>query len=243
MSAFAPPAVVLVRPQHEGNIGSTARAMANMGLGELRLVEPAALLGATARALAVGATELLDRATRHDSLADALAPFRLAVGTTSGRSRQLQQRVVTARELGALLAAEPGRRPALVFGPETSGLTRDEIALLDPLVTIPCAKRQPTLNLSQAVLLLAYELRLAETEAVGPAAELASPAPIAEVERLFAHAEELLGAIGFDRDDTYEAVLRDLRRLAARTRPTEREIQILHGICRRALNALRHGTG
>jgi tRNA/rRNA methyltransferase len=236
------PAVVLVRPRQEGNIGAAARAMANMGLDELLLVEPAAALGPTARAFAVGATGLLERATRHPTLDAALGPFERAVGTTSGRDRDLTQRLVTARELGGRLAAEPGQRTALVFGPETSGLTRDELALLDPLVTIPCSARQPTLNLAQAVLLVAYELQLAPADAAAASPGLAPPAPTAEIERLFTHAGELLSAIGFDRDDTYSAVLRDLRRLSARARPTDREIQILHGICRRALNAQRLGA-
>ena len=237
------PAVVLVRPQHEGNIGAAARAMANMGLERLLLVEPAPPLGRVARAFAVGADHVLDRVERHAALSDALAPFTRAVGTTSGRNRQLDQAVVTARDLPTALAGESLTRTALVFGPEASGLLRDELALLDPLVTIPCATVQPTLNLAQAVLLVAYELAPrtpAATDDHGPPDDHA-PATAGELDRLLDHVDRVLTAVGFDRDDTYAGVIRDLRQMAARGRPTAREVQILHGICRRTLHALRRG--
>ncbi|MDX1644315.1 MAG: TrmJ/YjtD family RNA methyltransferase [Thermoanaerobaculia bacterium] len=241
-SSPASAAVVLVRPQEEGNVGAAARAMANMGLERLLLVEPAPALGRTARAFAVGAGRILAGVERYDRLTDAVAPFQRLVGTTSSRQRALDQRVVTARELPQLLAAdEPHTATAILFGPEASGLTRDELALCDPVVVIPCAPVQPTLNLAQAVLLVAYELSLAS-----PSPAPGSPAPppadqrasVEAIGRLLRHADELLRATGFDRDDTYHGVLRDLRQLAARAAPTEREVQILHGICRRTLGTL-----
>lgn len=237
---LAPPAVILVRPQEEGNIGAAARAMANMGLDRLLLVDPAPRIGPMARAFAVGAGHILDRVERHPTLAAAVAPFERLVGTSSSRQRQLDQRVVTARKLPALLSEEdPEATTALLFGPEASGLTRDELALCDPLVVVPCSPLQPTLNLAQAVLIVAYELfRAAPVEAP---AELSSSEPRASaeaIERLLDHADELLRETGFDRDDTYTGVLRDLRQLAARAGPTEREVQILHGICRRTLGTV-----
>lgn len=237
-AAAIPAAVILVRPQHEGNIGAAARAMANMGLEHLHLVEPAPPLGATARALAVGAGHILEGARRHASLAEALAPFERVVGTTSGRNRQLEQKVISARDLRSVLQADPPAHLALVFGPEASGLTKDEVALLDPLVTIPCAARQPTLNLAQAVLLVAYELQLIAPEPADAASLTTRAATSGEIGQLLEHVEQVLIGIGFDRDDTYQGVLRDLRQMAARTRPSEREVQIFHGICRRTLHAI-----
>lgn len=232
-----PPAVILVRPQEEGNVGACARAMANMGLERLILVEPAPRLGATARAFAVGAGGVLDGLERCADLAEAIAPFRRVVGTSSGRDRHLDQRVVTARRLPALLAEEdPDVATALVFGPEASGLTRDELALCDPLVVVPCSAVQPTLNLAQAVLVVAYEL--AQGAHAAARSESEPRAAAGEIERLLDHGEALLRSTGFERDDTYRSVVRDLRQLAARARPTEREVQILHGICRRALGTL-----
>jgi tRNA/rRNA methyltransferase len=234
-----PPAVVLVRPREEGNVGSAARAMANMGLDRLILVEPAAQIGTIGTAFAVGARHVLDGARRVASLGEALAPFRRIVGTTSNRDRRWEVPVVAPHELPAHLAEDPPGTPtALLFGPEVGGLTNDELALASVLVTIPCAPVQPTLNLAQAVLIVAYEL----FQARPPAAEIPlfpsvghpePPATTGELDGLFAHAAELLHQVGFERDDSFAGVLRDLRRLAARASPTSREVAILRGICRR----------
>jgi TrmH family RNA methyltransferase len=241
------PAVVLVHPREEGNVGSVARAMANMGLSELILVEPAAPFGPTANAFAVGARHLFASARRVPDLATALAPFRRVVGTTSIRDRRWDVPLLTARELPVRLAEDPPGTPtALVFGPEVGGLTNDDLALASLIVTIPCSPVQPTLNLSQAVLVLAYELFQASGPAEGrlpplPKGTVGSPEPpaaTAEIDGLFEHATEVLQRVGFARDDSFTGVLRDLRRLAARAAPTSREVAILRGICRRALRAL-----
>jgi|CXWL01.1.fsa_nt_gi TrmH family RNA methyltransferase len=240
------PAVVLVRPREEGNVGATARAMANMGLSRLIVVEPGARFGPTARAFAVGAAPLLDRAERQPSLAAALAPFALAVGTTSSRDRLDRRPVLTARELPAALAASgvPAANVALVFGPEISGLDNEELATCGLLVSVPCAPALPTLNLGQAVLVVTYELWLATGEA--PVREAgASPrdgwavAPQAEVEALAERADALLVAGGFARDQSFIGVRRDLRALAARAALTTREVALLSGVVRRLGHALR----
>lgn len=275
--------VVLVRPTEEGNVGATARAMANTGLSRLVLVEPAPAIGKVARAFAVGAGEILDRVGRVGSLGEALASCRLVVGTTSTRARALDVPLLTPRALGERLAAVAEPVPtALVFGPERSGLDNDELALCGLHVRIPAAPEQPTLNLAQAVLIVGYEIHLAasghplgaaaapgcgdlaatdvpsspsdeadpakaggendprDPETARPAAGSGGepPATTAEIDGLFEHAREVLEGVGFTRDDTATGVLRDLRRLAARARLTEREVVILRGICRRTLHAL-----
>ena len=154
------------------------------------------------------------------------------------------------RELPAALAADPpGTAVALVFGPEVGGLTNEELALANLVVTVPCAPPQPTLNLAQAVLILAYEIyqaRLGEApghppqgDPYGPLQD--PPAATAEVDGLFDHVAALLGRIGFDRDSTFGGVIRDLRAAAARARLASREVAILRGVCRRAEHALRRG--
>ncbi len=245
VNARIPPAVVLVRPREEGNVGASARAMANTGHHQMLLVEPAAPFGDTARRFAVGAHHVLDFAARHATLAEALAPFRRVVATTSTRDRKLEVPLLTPRDLPALLAEDPPDLPtALVFGPEVGGLTADELALAHVIVHIPCAPEQPTLNLSQAVLILGYELfqarRLAGESPSAPpgAAAPFEPATAAEVEGLFGHVAEVLGAVGFARDDSFDGVIRDLRQLAGRTDLSVREVKILRGICRRTANAL-----
>jgi TrmH family RNA methyltransferase len=239
-----PPAVVLVRPREEGNVGSAARAMANMGLERLILVEPAASLGKVATAFAVGARSILEGCTRAPDLREALAPFRRVVGTTSTRDRTLGIPVLTPRELPAWLAQDPSDTPtALVFGPEVGGLTNEELALANAVVTVPCSPVQPTLNLAQAVLILAYELFTADGGSPAGITAAESPATAAEIDGLLAHATDVLTRSGFDRDDSFPGVLRDLRRLAARAAPSSRDVRILRGICRRVQGALGRERG
>jgi tRNA (cytidine32/uridine32-2'-O)-methyltransferase len=251
-----PPTVVLVRPTEQGNVGAAARAMANMGLERLVLVEPAVEIGEVARARAVGATHILDGVRRVATLDSALAPFRRAVGTTSNRDRALVGPTITARELPAVLAGDPvGTPTALVFGPERSGLTTDELARLSPLVRIPTRALQPTLNLAQAVLVVAYEWSLAHPGEGPPGVvdETASPtagsaATRGEITGLLEHLDQVAEAIGFARDDTAHSTLRDLRRFVVRAQPDSREVSILRGLCRRILGALerrgdRSGAG
>ena len=246
------PAVILVRPREDGNVGAAARAMANMGLSELILVEPAIELGVLGHAFAKGAEHVIANLVRVPSLAAAAAPFQRLVGTTSARERSGGREIIRPRELPRRLAAEdpPGTRTALVFGPEVSGLSNDELALCQPLVNVPCDPVQPTLNLAQSVLVLSYELYLARIEAgaTAPATaaeELQPPAEVSQVEGFCRQATELLRRVRYDRDDTFSTVLRDLRQMVARAALTAREVQLLRGICRRVeyqldrLDALR----
>jgi len=242
----APPAIVLVRPQEEGNVGAVARAMANFGLSRLILVEPAAPLRATARAFAVHAEEILDRAERVPDLGAALAGFGRVVATTAARDRPWPQRLIAPRELPPLLATDPpGTAAAIVFGPEPSGLTNRELALASALVRVPTAPEQPTLNLAQAVLVLAYEIHLARLHAAAETTA-SEEEPLATAEELggfFEHLAALLRRVRFARDTTIEGVERDLRRMLARAAPTRREVTILRGVLRRIGHAIEAGKG
>jgi TrmH family RNA methyltransferase len=242
MSNVAPPpplAVVLVRPREEGNLGAVCRAMANMGIAHLHLVEPAAPAGPTAQAFAVGARGLLERATRHGSLEEAIGPYSRVVGTTSARDRRIAVPLWTPRELAGELAAHP-EPTALVFGPEVGGLDNDELSRANAVVTIPAALAMPTLNLAQSVLIVAYELFLAgasgEAPPVLPPGDAAAPA--SEVEGLLGQVDHVLHQVGFARSETYGNVLTDLHQLAGRARLTEREVKILRGALRRTVRAL-----
>jgi len=126
----------------------------------------------------------------------------------------------------------------LVFGPEVSGLDNDQLAQCGLLVSVPCAPVQPTLNLAQAVLIVTYELYMSRLDKTDTESSISSPATAGELEGLMEQVVPLLNEVGFQRDDTFAGVVRDLRRLAARSGATSREITILRGICRRAHNVL-----
>lgn len=209
--------------------------MANMGLDRLILVEPAAPCGDVARARAVRGAFVLDGAVRVGSLAEALEGVQFVAATTSARARSVERRHRTARELAAELAVAPAMRTALVFGPEVSGLSVEELALAQVLVTVPTDPACPVLNLAQAVLLVTYELFQVrpEAQATVPRAEDHHPAAAAQVEGLMGQVETLLRQVRYARDATFPGVLRELRALAAKATLTEREVRILRGICRR----------
>ena len=220
--------VVLVRPARPANVAAACRGMKNMGLSRLTLVGlPPGFVPGEDRNLAYGAWDVLDGARYAATLAEAVSGAALVAGT-SGRAdpQAIAPRLLA--EKAATLAA--GERLAVVFGPEATGLGNDELALCHARVHIPADPLHPSLNLAQAVLLVAYELRLAAS----PPAE-AAPAPRAtagEQERMLAELREALLAIGYLNKDNPDAVLSELRRLLARAAPTRREVTLLRGLAR-----------
>ncbi|MEM6792426.1 MAG: TrmH family RNA methyltransferase [Acidobacteriota bacterium] len=243
-----PPAIVLVRPREEGNIGSVARAMANMGLETLILVEPAPQLGGVARGFGVGGWHVLEGAVRAPDLESALAPFHRAVGTSSGRERPLKgRRIVESRRLPDVLG--PAERVALVFGTEKSGLTARELDLCEPVLRIPCAAEHPTLNLAQAVLLVAYDLHLAsrsnaaaDSAARGrersEATEEDERPTFAAREQLIERSGALIERLGFDQPHLHRTMLRDCRRMLAGADPDARQVGLLRRLVERMLGRL-----
>lgn len=234
------PAIVLVKPREEGNIGAVARAMANMGLHRLILVEPAPQLGGTARGFGVGGWQVLDHCERYTTFEEAIASFPRLVGTASMRHRPLKDTPpIPARDLAPFLAKDPPHtETAVVFGCESSGLSRRELERCHPIVSIPCDAEQPTLNLAQAVLIVAYELSLARRDeplveiSVGEEGDaLASPE---DMETLLQGTSKALRRIGYDQQHIHLGLLRDLRRLAARARISGREARILRRLLNRA---------
>jgi tRNA (cytidine32/uridine32-2'-O)-methyltransferase len=209
--------------------------MKNMGLRRLKLVEPPAGLDRPeVRALAYGAWDLLDAATRHERLEEAVGPSTLVVGTSGRPHPEAWSPRRLARE-GAARAG--GGRTSVVFGPESSGLRHQELALCHVLVHVPTDPAQPSLNLAQAVLLLAYEIRLAALGGELPSE--APPAPVEDVEGALRELREGLLGIGYLNPQNPDAVLTELRRLLARARPSPREVSLLRGLARQARWAAR----
>jgi TrmH family RNA methyltransferase len=230
------PAVVLVRPHTPANLGSAARAALNFGVGDLRLVEPAAPVDVESRRLASGADEVLDNLRRFASLEAAVADFDAVVATSSLRGRE-EQRFLSLHELPEFLSGlGPAARVAFVFGPERSGLTEQERSRASACLRLPTRSEFPTLNLSHAVAVVLAMTRLAEDP--GPAPE--DPwAPASDVEAAVSHWDRALEAIGVYDTGHRERSLRDWRRIVAARPLSRREVAILRGVANRVLVSLR----
>jgi tRNA (cytidine32/uridine32-2'-O)-methyltransferase len=224
---------VLVRTSHPGNIGAAARAIRTMGLRRLSLVAPHAFPHAEAIALASGANDVLDDAPIAPDLPAAIAECRLVRGATA-RRRDVPMEEIDAREAAAraLAAARAGREVALVFGNERTGLENDEIKRCHAAVLIPSDPAFASLNLAQAVQVLAYEVRMAVLAGASPLPEQKSdrPASSAELDAFFEHLERTLEAIDFHKGRSPRTIMQRLRRLYLRAQPDQRELRILHGI-------------
>jgi TrmH family RNA methyltransferase len=220
--------VVLVEPQHPGNIGAAARAMKTMGLTDLALVRPDKFPHPDASDLAVGAADLLEVAMVHDRLATAVGDCGLVVGA-SARLRSLPHNTSTPRELAPRLAREIGGRIAIVFGSERVGLSNEDLERCHELVSIPANPEFRVLNLAAAVQIVCYELRLAAGAELAGAPEHV-PVDQREMELFFEHLERVLVQLGFLNPQHPRQLMRRLRRLYGRAAPDENEMHILRGI-------------
>ena len=222
--------VVLVEPQHSGNIGAVARAMKNMALSRLVLVNPADHLAMEARMMAMHALDILQQARVVGSLAQAVADTGYVVGTTRrlGKSRQAQQ---TSRSIAPLLLELAASNPiALVFGREDSGLSNEELGRCHELISIPAHPTFGSLNLGQAVLLVCYELYV--STAIQPLALLPTLATTAEVERLYTKMREVLRRIGFLHGSNPDRMMGYFRRFFARYGMKSRDVKVFLGVFR-----------
>jgi TrmH family RNA methyltransferase len=225
--------VVLVRPSRAPNVAAACRALKNMGLRSLAIVgPPAGLDQPEARALAYGAWDVLDGAVSRATLREAVAGSTAVAGTSGRAHLEAWTPRRLAREAGALAG---GGRLALVFGPEASGLTDQELAQCHVRVHIPTDPAHPSLNLAQAVLVVAYELRVAAIEEAGSAGEpppVGERATVGELESGLDDLREALVGIGYLNRDNPEPILSEWRALLARAGPTSREVTLLRGLAR-----------
>jgi TrmH family RNA methyltransferase len=242
--ALARVRVVLVRPEHPGNIGSVARAMANMGLSDLHLVAPREFPSLTATAMAAGADHLLSGAHVVAQLDDALAGCSWVVGATArARAHRVEQRAP--EEAMAELLQPQHARVALLFGSESRGLDNDALERCQRVTRIPVDAAFSSLNLAAAVTVLCYELRRQATAQ--------SPSPVSELvprERRPATADELrhlidhLRAVVDQRSETptrAASVMKRLARLLHRAAPDHGDVQLLRGLLTETLNANARG--
>jgi tRNA/rRNA methyltransferase len=222
--------IVLVAPSGALNIGSTARAMANFGVSSLRLVAPQTdHLQDAARKMAVKATPILEQATLHDQLAEALADCHFALGTTRRFGKYRENLLHPDEAAHALLPLLNKGRVALVFGREDRGLKTEELDLCQRLITIPTSELLPSMNLAQSVAVCLYEVARARGAGAvtGGQRRLAG---VAQLEDLFTHMRGTFQAIDYLDPQNPEHILRAFRRFLGRAALDPREVRILRGL-------------
>jgi len=220
--------IVLVRTKTPGNIGAVARCMMNMGLSRLVLVRPPRDDQGEAVKFAAGAEEILHNAVRSETLLEAVAEHRLVIGTSRhlGRNRR---NIGTPRMMAdRIVPLLPQNRIALVFGREVNGLDKDDLALCNELIAIPSSKAFPSLNLSHAVCIVAYELFIATR--AGAASGGRTLAQTGELEVFYQHLQKVLEDSGFLGPHNREHMMMSVRQLFGKSRLEQRDISILLGI-------------
>jgi len=233
---------VLVETSHPGNIGAAARAMKTMGFSRLVLVRPRfddALSHPDAIAFASGAVDVLESATIVDTIEEALQACQF-VAAVSARLREFSPPVVTPRELAEGTVSQMDGDIALVFGSERYGLPNEVVMNCQALIHIPANPDYSSLNLAQAIQLLAYECRMAE--ATGLSAERSKigfqgkGAPAEMIDGMYAHLEAALINIGFLDPENPKKLMPRLKRLFSRAQLETEEVNILRGIAKKILD-------
>jgi tRNA/rRNA methyltransferase/tRNA (cytidine32/uridine32-2'-O)-methyltransferase len=231
----------MVGTTHPGNIGAAARAMHNMGIGRLALVDPQCPVGELAYARASGANLVLDNRETHDDLRAAVADCRLVIAASARRRSLAWPELDPAGMAQKLFGLEDGCEAALVFGREHSGLSNEELQLCNQMVCIPTNPDFSSLNVASAVQVLCYEIfRHQHTPApASPRAQEDLPASSAEIEGFFDHLQRSLEQCGFLDPGQPRLVMQRLRRLYLRSELSRNEVNILRGM----LSALQKPRG
>jgi tRNA/rRNA methyltransferase len=227
-----PPVIVLVRPQLGENIGKAARAMLNFGLTEMRLVSPRdGWPNPSAGPAAAGADIVLEQAQVFETLADAVADCEHVYATTVRKRGQVKP-VVSPEEAARAIRAEVGQS-AILFGPERSGLESDDVALARTTLTVPINPAFGSLNLAQAVILVAYEWSKGEVLSSPPKSVLDNPAPQQELDGMIGQLDALLEPTGYYFPPERAHVdRRSLRSILTKPGWSAQEVRTLRGVLR-----------
>jgi tRNA (cytidine32/uridine32-2'-O)-methyltransferase len=235
--------IVLVETTHPGNIGAVARAMKNMNMANLCLVNPKIFPSADATARASGADDILATAQVYPALADAIADCQLVIGT-SARCRTISWPELTPRQCAEKVATNSKQKVGILFGRENSGLKNHEMDQCHFLLRIPCNSAYSSLNIAAAVQVICYELFVAAGGEYLPSPMVGDKdeCPLATAEQMAAFYEHLyqtLLDIGFMRLDRSKSVMRRLHRIYNRIQLDTKELDILRGILRMSQNHQR----
>ena len=226
---------ILVGTTHPGNIGAAARAMKNMGIHQMRLVSPKEFPHEKAFFRAKAATDVLEKAEVHKSLNNAISEAKLVIGT-SARNRKVPWPIVSPREAAEEVVSfskTSEGKTAVIFGREDRGLTNEELGLCNLHVHIPSSDEYPSLNLSQAIQIIAYEIRLKTLSHEGKLEKQEWDVPLAEnaeIERLIEHFDELMQDVEFYETDNPRQLLTRVRRFFKRSKLDHMEANIFRGV-------------
>jgi tRNA/rRNA methyltransferase len=223
-------AIVLMQPQIPENIGGAARAMNNMGLSRLVLIEPKNYDPCRALKTATGSSkDLIEKMEVYHDLREALAPYHYLIGTTA-RTGSLRPTTARPRLLvQRLVSVSQNNLVGILFGPEDRGLSNDQLRQCHTLVTIPTASFS-SLNLAQAVMIICYEIFLGTNEI--PEEVMQRLANSFELENMYDHLKEVLLKIGFINPQNPEHWIGNIRRFLSRVPLRAREVRIIRGVCR-----------
>ncbi len=231
--------VILHRTGIPENIGSTARAMANMGCSRLVLSQPGTDDLETARRVAVSAAGIIDNMTASRSLKEAVADSgaRFLVGTT-GRGRKYRDSIDIMAAAPLILQRASRGGAALLFGPEDRGLTNGELAICHMAVTIPSSGDLASYNLSVAVAIVLFTLMTASLPPFQASPRVMANFP--SLEGMYEHLEQLLTGINFLHEENPDSMMQAVREFINRAEPTENEVSIIRGVCRKLLWQLKN---
>ena len=227
---------ILCRPRSGGNVGASARAVKNMGIGGLALAAPADFHVSEARMFASNASDVLEGALTFDTIEEAVSGCGIVLGTTR-RIKSHRIRILTPREAAEFVLNDPDMgKIAILFGPEDSGLTSEDLTHCHAVISIPADDKQPSLNLAQAVMVIAYELRMA-VECL-PSVRSFGDASGKEITQMLDQVKAVLERSGFFIRNPEERVLLHLKEIFANGVSTSQDARIIRGIFRRIAWAL-----
>ncbi len=229
---------VLVEPKGDRNIGSTVRILSNFGFSKLILVDPVPFITTECYRAAASSCDMLDNICIKGSLIEAISDSNLVVSTT-GKKGKSKKPVYTPWEVAELaLSVGKSGKVSIVFGREDRGLENRELRYSHILSRIPTSEERPSLNLSHAVGIYAYEIYRSLTKKESPKGKVETPGSYEELEGFYEHLKRVLDKIGYVDKQNPERIMDILRRLFGRLLPTSREIRVLRGILRKIENKL-----
>lgn len=243
------PVIILVRPQMAENIGMAARAMANFGLSEMRLVSPRdgwpqkTRMKKGAHQAASGATHILEQAQLFENVAEAIGDLNVVYATTARERGQAKPVYPPDEGMTRIAGLPPGSRAGVLFGPERTGLDNDDISLADAVLTFPINPEFASLNLAQAVLLVSYEWKRASQGSAAPFAlpQQSGPAKRESLLSYFEFMETALTNAGFFHGDRAPVMIRNFRNILHRMALSEQDVRTLRGAMEALIRGERSG--